>query len=101
MVDLGRVPNSDLVTNKKRPVLVVQADDAPTDLPQRIIECQKGIRVKASPRGVRVPPTRRSSLIAASRRQHHRPIDLDATIGRLLAVSEKLGSKVSAGRPEN
>ena len=33
MVDPGRFSNSDLVTFKKRPVLVVQADDAPTDLP--------------------------------------------------------------------
>lgn len=36
-VVLARFPNSDRVTFKKRPALVVQADIVPTGLPQRIV----------------------------------------------------------------
>lgn len=36
-VILVRFPNSDLVTYKKRPALVVQADDIRTELPQKIV----------------------------------------------------------------
>ncbi len=36
-VILVRFPNSDLVTYKKRPALVIQADDIRTELPQKIV----------------------------------------------------------------
>jgi mRNA interferase MazF len=36
-VVLVRFPNSDLITYKKRPALVVQADDLNTQLPQKIV----------------------------------------------------------------
>jgi len=38
-VVLVRFPNSDQITFKKRPALVIQANDVPTGLPQRIVAC--------------------------------------------------------------
>lgn len=36
-VVLVRYPNSDLITYKKRPALVIQADDVETGLPQKLV----------------------------------------------------------------
>ena len=38
-VVLVRFPNSDQITFKKCPALVIQANDVPTALPQRIVAC--------------------------------------------------------------
>ncbi len=84
-VILVRYPDSNLTTFKKRPALVVQADDTPTGLSQRIIACitsnlGRAGRIPAAKHGrllpdARLPPP--CSLPAAAeavpRRRHSIP----------------------------
>jgi len=48
-VVLVRYPDSNLVTYKKRPALVVQADDTTTGLPQQIVNCITSNRARTGP----------------------------------------------------
>lgn len=94
-VILARYPDSNLITYKRRPALVVQADDAETGLPRRIVACITSNLNRAGPTRVsfrrtsfegRAMGPRTDSVVMADNLATLLDREVDRVIGRCPAM---------------